>query len=174
MVCRLIGARPLPEPIFSWCSWTLVEQTRVELELTYNDFRSRKCIWILVCKTVPIIFRPKYLKHTWNVCIWMSAYSKFIHPFKALKYSMFYDEIIYSPHKLIFHWTTDMNLLLPSEAHNSFHQLTFFLPVFEPHVQSIKPLLGCTRWHACAWRCYKLAWFVPTTGAKLGSGDFRD
>ena len=38
-------ARPLPEPIITYCQLDPWEQTSVKVESKYNDFQSKKCIW---------------------------------------------------------------------------------------------------------------------------------
>ena len=147
-------------------TWTNTEQLSVGLlrnklkwNLDQSDtiFIKKIAFEIFICKTMTILFRSRIYQIIWNVRIWAHFASLSI---LLKRYLMFYDDIIYSLHNWSFHWTTVVNLLLPSEAHNSFHQLTFFLPVFEPHMQSIKPLLRCTLWHACARRCHELTFYT--------------
>ena len=43
--CLLVGAKPLPEPLLTYCEWDPREQTWVKLESKYIKFRLTKCIW---------------------------------------------------------------------------------------------------------------------------------
>ena len=45
MVCRLIGAKPLPEPMLAYCRLESWEQISMKLESEFYHFHSRKCIW---------------------------------------------------------------------------------------------------------------------------------
>ena len=45
MACRLFGAKPLPEPMFTFCQLDHQEHTSVKFESKYKTFNSRKCIW---------------------------------------------------------------------------------------------------------------------------------
>ena len=45
MVCRLFGAKPLPEPIMTYCQLDPYEQTSVKIKWKYKTFHSWKCIW---------------------------------------------------------------------------------------------------------------------------------
>ena len=44
MVCRMFGARPLPEPTLSYCQLNSWDQTPVKFESKYKTFHSWKCI----------------------------------------------------------------------------------------------------------------------------------
>ena len=45
MACRLIGAKPLSEPMLEYCYLDPYEQTSVKFESKYKTFHSWKCIW---------------------------------------------------------------------------------------------------------------------------------
>ena len=45
MACRLFGAKPLPEPMLSYCQLYSWEQISVKLESKFCHFHPRKCIW---------------------------------------------------------------------------------------------------------------------------------
>ena len=44
MACRLFGAKPLPEPLLTYCQLDSQEQTSVKFESQNKTFHSRKCI----------------------------------------------------------------------------------------------------------------------------------
>ena len=45
MACRLVGAKPLSEPMVEYCQLGPKEQTSVKSEAKFTHFHSRKCIW---------------------------------------------------------------------------------------------------------------------------------
>ena len=45
MACRLFGAKPLPEPMLTYCQLDPKKQTSVKFESQYKIFHSWKCIW---------------------------------------------------------------------------------------------------------------------------------
>ena len=45
MACRLCGAKPLTEPMLSYCKLDHWEQTSMKFESKYNTFHSCKCPW---------------------------------------------------------------------------------------------------------------------------------
>ena len=45
MVCRLFGAKPLPEPMLTYSQFDPLGKTSVKFESKYKTFHSRKCIW---------------------------------------------------------------------------------------------------------------------------------
>ena len=45
MACRLFGAKPLPEPMLTFCQLDPLEQTSVKFESKYEIFRCWNCIW---------------------------------------------------------------------------------------------------------------------------------
>ena len=44
MACRLFGAKPLPEPVLTYCQVDPCEQTSVKFESKCKTFQSWKCI----------------------------------------------------------------------------------------------------------------------------------
>ena len=44
MACRLFGAKPLPEPVLTYCQLDLWQQISVKFELKYKTFHSWKGI----------------------------------------------------------------------------------------------------------------------------------
>ena len=46
MACRLFGAKPLPEPMLSYCQLDSWEHISVKFESEFYHFHSRKCNWI--------------------------------------------------------------------------------------------------------------------------------
>ena len=45
MACRLFGAKPLPEPMLSYCQLDSWEHISVKYESEFYHFHSRKCNW---------------------------------------------------------------------------------------------------------------------------------
>ena len=45
MACRVVGAKPLSEPMLNYCQLASREQTSVKFESKYKIFHTRKCIW---------------------------------------------------------------------------------------------------------------------------------
>ena len=45
MACRLIGAKPLSQPMLGYCQLDPKEQTSVKFLSKYKIFHSQKCIW---------------------------------------------------------------------------------------------------------------------------------
>ena len=45
MACRLIGAKPLPEPVLAYCQLDSWEHISVKFESEFYHFHSRKCNW---------------------------------------------------------------------------------------------------------------------------------
>ena len=45
MAWRLLGTKPLPEPMQTFCQLKPWEQTSVKFKSKYKTFHSRKCIW---------------------------------------------------------------------------------------------------------------------------------
>ena len=45
MACRLLGAKPLPEPILAYCQLDSWEHISVKFESEFYHFHSRKCNW---------------------------------------------------------------------------------------------------------------------------------
>ena len=45
MACRLFGAKPIPEPMLTFCQLDPWEQTSVKCESKYKSFHSWDCIW---------------------------------------------------------------------------------------------------------------------------------
>ena len=45
MSCHLFGAKPLPEPMLTYCQLDSWEQISVKFESEFHHFHSRKCIW---------------------------------------------------------------------------------------------------------------------------------
>ena len=48
--CRLFGAKPLPEPMLTYCQIDSWEQILVKFKWEFYHFHSRKCIWNVVCQ----------------------------------------------------------------------------------------------------------------------------
>ena len=46
MACRLVGAKPLSEPMLKNCQLDPKEQNSVKIQSKFIHFHSRKCIWI--------------------------------------------------------------------------------------------------------------------------------
>ena len=46
MVCRLLGAKPLPEPMLAYYQLDPLEHTSMKFESKYKSFHSWKCIWM--------------------------------------------------------------------------------------------------------------------------------
>ena len=47
MACHLFGAKPLPEPMLTYCQLDPWELTSAKFESKYKSFHSGKCIWTL-------------------------------------------------------------------------------------------------------------------------------
>ena len=45
MACRLFGAKPLHDPMLTYCWLDPLVQTSVKFESKYKTFHSRKCVW---------------------------------------------------------------------------------------------------------------------------------
>ena len=58
MACRLFEAKPLPEPMLTYCQLDSWEQISVKFELEFYHFHSRKCIW----KCGPTKSRERWVK----------------------------------------------------------------------------------------------------------------
>ena len=45
MACRLLGAKPLPEPVLGYYQLDSSEQISVKFESEFHRFQSRECVW---------------------------------------------------------------------------------------------------------------------------------
>ena len=82
MACRLVGAKPLSQPMLEYCQLDPWEQTSMKFQSQFIHFYSRKCIWKcrnfnrnsyifiqenafenVVCKMELILSRPQWVKH---------------------------------------------------------------------------------------------------------------
>ena len=45
MACRLLGAKPLSQPMLGYCQLDPYEQIAMKFQSKYKTFHSRKCIW---------------------------------------------------------------------------------------------------------------------------------
>ena len=84
MACRLFGAKPLPEPMLTYCQLEPWEQNLVKLESGYTTFYSWKCIWKHCLQTGCHFVRAKIAtllicclttnSHHWLKCFLISFY----------------------------------------------------------------------------------------------------
>ena len=64
MACRLFGAKPLPEPILTYCQLYPEEQTSVKFKSKYKAFHSWNHIWKnVVCEMASILSRGDELNN---------------------------------------------------------------------------------------------------------------
>ena len=66
MACRLVGAKPLPEPMQDYCQLKPWEQTSVKPWAKFIYFHSRKCICKFCQELVVILFRPQCIKKAYD------------------------------------------------------------------------------------------------------------
>ena len=59
MACRLVGAKPLSEPMLEYCQFHHWEQTSVKCKSKFNMSHWRKCIKNVVCEMAAILSRPQ-------------------------------------------------------------------------------------------------------------------
>ena len=57
MACRLSGAKPLPEPMLTYCQLDPQEQTSVKFESKYKTFIQENPVENIVCRIVAILSR---------------------------------------------------------------------------------------------------------------------
>ena len=50
MACCLVGIKPLPEPLVTYCQWYNKENISVQFYLKFLSFHLRKCIWKCFCQ----------------------------------------------------------------------------------------------------------------------------
>ena len=62
MVCRLVGAKPLSEPMLEYCYLDPWEQTSVKFWSEFKHFHSRKCIWKCRLRNGVHLSRPQWVK----------------------------------------------------------------------------------------------------------------
>ena len=68
MVCRLFGAKQLPEPkILNYCQLNPEEQTSVKFESKYKTCHARKCIENIICDRAAILSRGRICNS--EVCV---------------------------------------------------------------------------------------------------------
>ena len=59
MACRLVGDKPLSEPVLDYCQLEPCQHISVKFQLKYNNFHWRKRIWNVVCETASMLARPQ-------------------------------------------------------------------------------------------------------------------
>ena len=70
MACRLLGAKPLPEPMLVYCRLDSWEQVSVKFKSEFYHFHSRKCIWKCLSKWQP--FCPGEDELMLSNCCWIT------------------------------------------------------------------------------------------------------
>ena len=79
MVCRLLGAKPLPEPMLVYCQLDSWEQISVKFKSEFYHFYSRQCIWICHLPIWwPLCPGGDELNHRWSYIIY-----EWLHPTKT-------------------------------------------------------------------------------------------
>ena len=63
MVCRLLRAKPLPEPIMILCRSEPVEYISIRFSFIFNHFQSKKCIWKCCLKNLRYFVSVNALKY---------------------------------------------------------------------------------------------------------------
>ena len=61
MACHLLGAKPLPEPMLTYCQLDPLEQTSVNFKSKYEVFHSWKCIWKCRLRNGAILSRERWV-----------------------------------------------------------------------------------------------------------------
>ena len=61
MACRLDGAKPLSEPMLTYCQWDPKEHISRKFYLKFKCFHSRKCIWICRLRNGSHLSRGRWL-----------------------------------------------------------------------------------------------------------------
>ena len=60
MACRLVSAKPLPEPILTYCQQVSWERTSVKILIKIETFFAEEnAFGIVVCVMLAILFRPE-------------------------------------------------------------------------------------------------------------------
>ena len=63
MACRLFGAKPLPEPVLTYCQLVPWEQTSMNYNQNTKLFIHEYAFENVVCKMAAILFRGRWVKH---------------------------------------------------------------------------------------------------------------
>ena len=61
MACRLFDAKPLPEPMLSYCQLGPSEQTLVKLESKYETFHSWNALENAICEMAAILSMERWV-----------------------------------------------------------------------------------------------------------------
>ena len=62
IACRLFGAKPLLEPMLTYCQLDYWKQTSVKFKSKLQHFLSRKCTENVICKIMAILSRGRWVK----------------------------------------------------------------------------------------------------------------
>ena len=65
MACRLIGAKPLPEPTLTYCQLDPKEQTSVKFESRYGNFIPKNAFQNVVCEMADNLSRERWVTDIW-------------------------------------------------------------------------------------------------------------
>ena len=141
MVCRLFGAKPLPEPILAYCQLDPWGQITVKFESEFYHFHSRKCIW----RMAAILFWERWDKlcHHYSDTGWTPfRYQAIIRTNAALlsiepSGTDFSDILI---NKKIFYWNiliiVRMRHVRRHDSHRLWQYLKYFWITRQPCVQN--------------------------------------
>ena len=66
MVCRLSGAKPLPESVLTYCQLDPWERTSMKFESKYKIFHSWNCAWICRLRNSDHVVQGRWVKENWS------------------------------------------------------------------------------------------------------------
>ena len=87
MACRLFGAKPLPEPMLTYCQLDHWERLPMEFESKYKFFIHENAFKAVVCERVAIFSRGRWIKKDYQLQLsytynnhWRNDYTKMCWP----------------------------------------------------------------------------------------------
>ena len=69
MACRLLGAKPLSEPMLTYCQLEPKEYISMKYHFKLNYFHSRKCVWTCRLRNGGHFVQGRWVKEASPVCV---------------------------------------------------------------------------------------------------------